>query len=154
MIVPLAAALAAPAPLRLIIPASLLGGVQVSIYNVFQSTTLQNELPNDMISRARRARCVGALVAVPIGTGFAGPIAAALGTRAVLGGVAVIAVVVTLATLTVPDTWRVGSAPVQPEPSVAEPSTAVSSPAEPQEVIDPEAERRTVVGGAGAVREE
>jgi hypothetical protein len=135
MIVPLAAALAGPAPLWLIVPASLLGGAQVTIYNVFQTTTLQSELPNDMIARASSVIMLGALVAAPIGIGLAGPVAAALGTRTVLGAVAVIALLITIATLAIPAVWHAGSAPTS---------------AEPDAVLDPEARGRTVVGGAGA----
>ncbi|HEX6970402.1 MAG TPA: MFS transporter [Micromonosporaceae bacterium] len=132
MIVPLAVALAVPAPLWLIVPASLLGGVQVSIYNVFQTTTVQSELPNDLIARATSVLMLGGLVAAPIGMGLAGPIAAALGTHVVLGGVAVIAVLVTIGTLAVPATWRIRR-PAGPEPA------SVPTPAEPPEEWGPDA---------------
>lgn len=72
---------------------------------------------------------------------LAGPVAAALGTRAVLGGVALITVLITVATLAVPATWRIRSAPSeQVEPAAA----GVPVPAEPVEgVPDSQTENRT-----------
>ncbi|MEV0606211.1 MFS transporter [Polymorphospora rubra] len=135
MVVPLAVTLAVPASLWLIVAASLFGGVQVSIYNVFQMTTVQNELPDDLIARATSVLMLGGHLAVPIGTGLAGPIAAALGTRTVLGAIAVAAVLVTVGTLAVPATWRIRTAST-PEPS---PVTPAPTPASPQEIPAPEA---------------
>ncbi|MGW5669686.1 MFS transporter [Micromonospora sp. NPDC003776] len=142
LIVPLAVALAVPAPVWLIIPASLLGGLQVSIYNVFQSTAVQSELPDDLIGRATSVLMLGALIAVPLGTGLAGPVAAALGTPAVLSGVGLITVLITVATLAVPATWRIRSTPSE---QVAVAPAAVPVPTEPvEEVSDPQAENRAV----------
>ncbi|MFB9234091.1 MFS transporter [Plantactinospora siamensis] len=122
LIVPLAVTLAVPAPVWLIVPAAVLGGLQVSIYNVFQSTAVQDELPDGLIARATSVLMLGAVIAVPIGTGLAGPVATALGTGPLLGGIALVAVLVTVATLAVPATWRVRPAP----PAPAEPTpTAV-----------------------------
>jgi predicted MFS family arabinose efflux permease len=122
LMVPMAVALAVPAPVWLIVAASLLGGLQVSIYNVFQSTAVQSEMPNDLIARATSVLMVGSLIAVPVGTALAGPIASALGTRAVLGGVAVITLLLTAASLAVPAVWRirsVASEQVEPAPTAA-----------------------------------
>ena len=137
MIVPMSAALAVPAPLWLVVAASVFGGVQASIYNVFQSTTVQNELPNDLVARATSVLMLGGLLAVPIGMALAGPVADALGTRAVLDGVAVIAVLVTVGTLAIPATWRVGTVPA------ADPALIVSSTSvEPLEAPTAEAGSR------------
>jgi len=127
LMAPLGATLAGSAPVWLIVPAGLLGGLQASIYNVFQSTVVQNELPHDLIARATSVLMLGSLVAVPIGTGLAGPIAEALGTRTVLGDIALIAVFLTAATLAVPATWRIHSTPpVQRQP----PHPTIPAPAE------------------------
>ncbi|MFC4149557.1 MFS transporter [Micromonospora mangrovi] len=141
LIVPLAVALAVPAPVWLLVPAGLLGGLQVSIYNVFQSTAVQRHLPDHLIARATSVLMLGALVAVPFGTGLAGPVAAAWGTRTVLGAVALLAVLVTVGTLALPATWRVVSTPpVRVEPAPA----AVPAPTDPADgVRDPLPLRRT-----------
>jgi MFS family permease len=148
LMVPMAVTLAVPAPVWLIIPASFLGAVQVSIYNVFQTTAVQNELPSDLIARATSVLMLGGLIAAPVGAGLAGPVAAALGTRAVLGGIALIAVLITVATLAIPAVWGIRSTPA--EPSEPTPAT-VPVLAEPAEgVADPEAEQQaaTVAGHA------
>jgi hypothetical protein len=56
---------------------------------------------------------------VPVGTGLAGPIAATLGTRAVLSTVAGLAVLVTVSTLAIPAVWRVRGAFLEPSRTFA-----------------------------------
>jgi MFS family permease len=118
LIVPLGALLAWHAPIWLLVPASLMGGVQVSIYNVLLITTMQKELSNELMARATSVVMLGAMVATPIGMGLAGPIAASFGTYAVLGTATGIAVVATIGTLAVPAVWRIrGVAPASAEES-------------------------------------
>lgn len=111
LIVPLGFLLAWHAPLWLTVPGSMLGGVQVSIYNVLQNTTLQRDLPNELLARATSVLMLGGLVSMPIGMGLAGPIAASVGSGAVLGTAAGAALVVTLGTLAVPAAWRLTAVP-------------------------------------------
>jgi len=101
LLIPLPALLAWPADLTFLIPASVIGGVQVSLYNVFQTTTVQHQLPH-LISRATSLLMLGSVVAVPLGTGLAGPLAQLLGTRPVLAGAAAAGIIITAATLTIP----------------------------------------------------
>ncbi len=129
LIVPLPALFAWAAALSLLVPASLLGGVQVSVYNVFQTTALQHDLPNELIARATSVLMLGGLIAMPVGMGLAGPIAAALGTRAVLGTVAGIAVLVTVGTLVIPAVWRVRGASTSSADATTADDPATTEPA-------------------------
>lgn len=114
LMAPLPATLAASAPIWLIIAAGLLGGLQTSLYNVLQSAAVQNELPGDLIARATSVLMLGSLLAVPIGTGLAGPIAAGLGIRTTLNGITLTIVLITATTLAIPATWRLRSTPPSP----------------------------------------
>lgn len=101
----------------------------MSVYNVFQTTALQHDLPNELIARATSVLMLGGLIAMPVGMGLAGPIAAALGTRAVLGTVAGIAVLVTVGTLVIPAVWRVHGASTSSADATTADDPATTEPA-------------------------
>ncbi|NUW43404.1 MFS transporter [Nonomuraea rhodomycinica] len=107
LMAPLPALLAVPAATWLLAPAASLAGLQLVVYNVLQTTTLQRRLPEELVARAGSVVMLGALVAAPLGMGMSGPLAAAWGADTVLALSAGLLVVFTLATLLVPAVWKV-----------------------------------------------
>jgi MFS family permease len=79
---PLAAGLAVPVSLPLLAAAALLGGGQASLGELLWSTTLQQHLPAEMLSRVSAYGWLGALLFVPLGYAVAGPVAARIGVDA------------------------------------------------------------------------
>ena len=78
-------------------------GVGAEIFGLLWHTTVQQEIPADMLSRVYSYDALGSLALVPIGYAVAGPIADAIGVRATLWGAAAIGFAVTLAVLAVRD---------------------------------------------------
>jgi MFS family permease len=81
---PLIAGLAVPVSLPLLAAAALLGGGQASLGELLWSTTLQQHLPAEMLSRVSAYGWLGALLFVPLGYAVAGPVAARIGVGATL----------------------------------------------------------------------
>jgi hypothetical protein len=81
-------------------------GVGNEIFGLLWHTTVQQEIPPDMLSRVYSYDALGSLALVPIGYAIAGPIADAIGIRATLWGAAAIGFAVTLAVLLVRDVRR------------------------------------------------
>ncbi|WP_375425450.1 MFS transporter [uncultured Friedmanniella sp.] len=109
LLIPLPALLAWPANLTLLVPASVLGGVQISLYNVLQATTVQHQLPQHLVGRATSLLILGSVIAVPLGTGLAGLLAEIAGARLVLAGAAAAGILITAAALTIPTVHAVVS---------------------------------------------
>jgi len=99
---PLIAGLAVPVSLPLLAVAALLGGGQASLSELLWSTTLQQHLPAEMLSRVSAYGWLGALLFVPLGYAVVGPVAARIGVGATLSVGAVWVIVSTAALLTVP----------------------------------------------------
>ena len=81
---------------------SFLGGVSMSVFGALWNTTMQREVPDEVLSRVSAYDWFGSLVFLPIGMAVVGPLAAALGTATVLVACAVCTVVLTGITLSVP----------------------------------------------------
>ncbi|MET8336382.1 MFS transporter [Streptosporangium canum] len=107
LMAPFPALLALPAAAWCLVLAGIAAGMQLVVYNVLQTTTIQQDLSEDVVSRTMSVATLGSLVAAPLGMGLAGPAAALFGARAVLGAGAVLAVLITVATLLVPSVWRI-----------------------------------------------
>jgi hypothetical protein len=99
---PLIAGLAVPVSLPLLAAAALLGGGQASLGELLWSTTLQQHLRAEMLSRVSAYGWLGALLFVPLGYAVVGPVAARIGVDATLWVGAVWVIVSTAALLTVP----------------------------------------------------
>jgi hypothetical protein len=99
---PLIAGLAVPVSLPLLAVAALLGGGQASLGELLWSTTLQQHLPAEMLSRVSAYGWLGALLFVPPGYAAVGPVAARIGVGATLWVGAGWVVVSTAGLLTVP----------------------------------------------------
>ncbi|MER5426872.1 MFS transporter [Streptosporangium roseum] len=115
LMTPLPALLAVPAPLWLLLPAALLAGVEVVIYNVLQTTVIQRHVPDHLIARASSVVTLGSLAAAPLGMGLAGPAALVFGSGTVLVAGAVLAVLVTVTALLVPSVWQIKDGPGKDE---------------------------------------
>lgn len=85
---------------------SFLGGVSMSVFGALWNTTMQREVPDEVLSRVSAYDWFGSLVFLPIGMAVVGPLAAALGTATVLVACAVCTVVLTGITLSVPAVYR------------------------------------------------
>jgi MFS family permease len=81
---------------------SFLGGMAMSTFGALWNTTMQREIPDDVLSRVSAYDWFGSLVFLPLGMVAVGPLAAVLGMATVLVAAAVLAVVLTGAVLLVP----------------------------------------------------
>lgn len=97
-----AAALGFVLPTAVIAAAGFLAGVTEGVVEVIWITALQQRIPQAALSRVSAYDTVGSFVFMPVGFALAGPVAAAVGTRATLLGVAVFAVISTLMVAFVP----------------------------------------------------
>jgi predicted MFS family arabinose efflux permease len=96
-------ALGFPLGVPAIAAVAFVAGVGAEIFGLLWNTTVQQEIPADMLSRVYSYDALGSLALVPIGYAVAGPIADAIGVRATLWGAAAIGFAVTLAVLAVRD---------------------------------------------------
>jgi MFS family permease len=97
-------------------------GAGLSFWGVMWATTVQTQVPADVLNRIHAYDVAGSLAMMPVGQALAGPAASALGTRHVLLAAGVTSVVVSAALLAVPavrDLVRVEAAPAGPEPETA-----------------------------------
>ena len=91
---PVAMALyAAGAPLEAVVPAMVLAGASVALFDVWWLTALAERIPPDKLSRVTSYDWTVSLALVPLGYVLAGPAANALGATEVLLGGAIIALV-------------------------------------------------------------
>jgi MFS family permease len=81
---PLVAGLAVPAPLPVLAVAGLLGGLQASLHEVLWTTSLQQHVPPEALSRVSAYGWLGALLFAPLGYALAGPVAGWLGVATTL----------------------------------------------------------------------
>jgi MFS family permease len=78
------AALARPFPLYVVVLTALVGISTLSLANTLWQTTLQAHIPPARLSRVSAYDWLGSLIFSPVGYAVAGPLAAAIGTRATL----------------------------------------------------------------------
>ena len=105
---------------------ALLAGLGSALGGAISTTVTQQWLPAGVLSRVDSFNLVGAYALGPIAFIAAGPAAAAVGARAVLGFGAAWAVLGTLAVLTAPSirnlTWREAPLPEAVEPEASSPA--------------------------------
>jgi MFS family permease len=100
-------AMAAAAPLWIVLAAAVASGIGLETFSVLWSTTLQAHIPDELLSRVSAYDFLGSLALTPIGAAVAGPLAIGLGGLHPAMWVAVAAMAVpTLLVLAVPDLWR------------------------------------------------
>jgi predicted MFS family arabinose efflux permease len=93
-------ALARPAPLAIVIVCAFAAGFATEIFGVLWDTALQQEIPQDKLSRISSYDALGSWVLMPLGFAVAGPVATVVGARATfLGGAVLIVAATALALL-------------------------------------------------------
>ncbi len=101
--IPFLLALAGPLPLVAVIAAAALAGIGIEIFGVMWDTTMQQEIPQEKLSRVYSYDALGSFVLIPLGLAVAGPVSEVFGTRPTLLGAAAISLTATLAVLFVRD---------------------------------------------------
>jgi MFS family permease len=95
--------LAVPAPAWLIALSAFATGFGIEIFAVLWDTTMQQQIPEEKLSRVYSYDALGSVALVPVGLAVIGPIADAYGTEATLVGSAIFITLVTLPVLAVRD---------------------------------------------------
>ena len=101
--IPILLGLAVPVPLVALLALALLAGIGNEIFGVLWDTAIQQEIPEDKLSRVSSYDALGSFALIPLGLAAAGPIADLIGTRETLIGAAAISLAATLAVLLVRD---------------------------------------------------
>jgi MFS family permease len=106
-------AMAVPSSTLVIAIGAFFGGGAMSIFGALWNTTMQREIPDEVLSRVSAYDWFGSLVFLPLGMAVVGPLATSLGTTVVLATAAVLTVVLTAIVLMVPAVTRLRA----PEPT-------------------------------------
>jgi MFS family permease len=85
-------ALARPAPLAVVIAAGFIAGFSVEIFGVLWDTAMQQEIPQEKLSRLYSYDALGSWALMPTAFAVLGPVSGALGTRTTLIACAVLVV--------------------------------------------------------------
>ncbi|MEU9195567.1 MFS transporter [Streptomyces hundungensis] len=100
------AALAVPLPLAGLAAVMLLTGVSIEVFGVSWMTALNQEIPEEKLSRVSAYDWLGSIAMVPVATALAGPAQNAVGRTSALWGCSALIVLLTAAVLCVPDVRR------------------------------------------------
>lgn len=114
---PLIAGLAVAAPLPVLAVAAALGGLQASLNEVLWSTSLQQHVPAEVLSRVSAYGWLGALLFAPLGYALAGPAADWIGVATTLWVGAAWVLVSTGLVLAVPGIRRLQRTDLPSEPA-------------------------------------
>jgi nicotinamide riboside transporter PnuC len=90
------------APTFLIALVAFIAGAFVTVFSVQWSTTLQREIPSDVLSRVSAYDWLGSLAFTPIWMALVGPVAVDIGTATTLVVSAVVMMILIVAVLFVP----------------------------------------------------
>jgi MFS family permease len=101
--IPFLLALAGPLSLGVLIALAVLAGIGVETFGVLWDTAVQQEIPQDKLSRVTSYDALGSFALIPLGLAVAGPLADAIGTRETILAAAAISLTATLAVLLVRD---------------------------------------------------
>lgn len=94
--------LAFHSPTLLVASGAFVSGIGISIFSTLWVTTMQREVPSEILSRVSAYDWFGSLVFMPIGMAIVGPVARVAGVRPTIIGAAVLLFVFIAVTLTVP----------------------------------------------------
>ena len=86
LVVPYLFGLAIPLPLVSVLVLAFAAGLGIETFGVLWDTTMQQEIPQDRLSRVYSYDALGSFALIPLGLALAGPLAEAIGTRATLIG--------------------------------------------------------------------
>jgi MFS family permease len=117
--------LAAAAPVPLIACGAALSGAGIALAISVWESTLQRHVPGESLSRVSSYDWFGSLAFYPLGLAVSGPVAAAIGVSVSLWLAFGLAVVLTLALISVPDIRHL---PAAPPPATAAMGSPVESP--------------------------
>jgi MFS family permease len=101
--IPFLIGLAGPVPLAALIALAALAGIGAEIFGIMWDTTMQQEIPEEKLSRLYSYDALGSWVLIPLGLAVAGPASEVFGTRPTILGAAAISLTATLAVLFVRD---------------------------------------------------
>ncbi|HTS73010.1 MAG TPA: MFS transporter [Gaiellaceae bacterium] len=101
--VPFLFGLAIPLPLAGVAALALVAGFGAETFGVLWDTTMQQEIPQDRLSRVYSYDALGSFALIPLGLAAAGPIAEAVGTEKTLFAAGLISLGATVAVLFVRD---------------------------------------------------
>jgi len=101
--IPFLLALAGPLPFPAVIALAAMAGLGIEIFGIMWDTTMQQEIPQDRLSRVYSYDALGSFALIPLGLALAGPLAEAIGTRATLVGAGLLCLGATLLVLLVPE---------------------------------------------------
>jgi MFS family permease len=85
-------AVAVHAPLGLLLAANAVGGAAWAFWSVMWATSVQTQVPQDVLNRVSAYEVAGSVAGIPIGQVLAGPVAALAGADTVLAASALIGV--------------------------------------------------------------
>ena len=105
---------AARSSVTVIALSAFLAGVSIAVFSVQWTTTMQREIPADVLSRVSAYDWFGSLVFLPIGMALAGPVASRISITTTLDGSGILMIVLILSTFLVPSVMRL-TAPVHDE---------------------------------------
>jgi hypothetical protein len=103
LIAPTLVLLAVPAQAAVIALSAFVTGVGIELFAVLSDTTMQQQIPEQKLSRVYSYDMLGSIALVPVGLAVVGPIADAFGTEATLAGSAIFITLVTLPVFAVRD---------------------------------------------------
>ncbi|HEV2592205.1 MAG TPA: MFS transporter, partial [Gaiellaceae bacterium] len=95
--------------------ASFLAGLGLGVFGVLWDTTMQQEIPQERLSRLSAYDAFGSIFLTPVGLGLAGPIGALIGFRTELLGGAAVVVIATLAVFASRDVRQLSRKMLPPE---------------------------------------
>jgi len=93
--------LAIPLPLISVLVLAFAAGLGIETFGVLWDTTMQQEIPQDRLSRVYSYDALGSFALIPLALAIAGPVAEAIGTRPTLIAAGVLSLCATLAVLSV-----------------------------------------------------
>ncbi len=97
------AALAAGAPLAVVVVTAFVAGVGVELFGVFWELSLQQHIPGDLLSRVASYDMLGSIALMPVGFVIVGPLSDAVGIHPTLWIAAGVCAALAAATLSVRD---------------------------------------------------
>lgn len=99
-------ALATGAPLPLVAACGLVSGVGVELFGIFWELSLQQHIPQQLLSRVASYDMLGSIALMPLGYLIVGPVSHQAGNDTTLWICAAGIALLTLASLAVPDVWN------------------------------------------------
>jgi MFS family permease len=120
--IPFMLGLAGPLPVVALIALAAIAGIGSETFGIMWDTTMQQEIPQEKLSRVYSYDALGSFVLIPLGVAIVGPVSEVLGTRETILGAAAISLTATLAVLLVHDVRtieRKGSEPLVESVDVA-----------------------------------